>query len=184
MSQISQFKAQMINGGARPNQFMVQIQFPTIVPMGTSGGQAGQKLQFLAKSASLPSSTVADVAVSFRGRPVHFAGERDFQPWSIEVYNDNDFIVRNAFESWVDTIQNSESTNGTQNPNLYQVDMQVLQMDRNDRVVKEYTFKDAWPQEVGMIGLDWEANNQIEIFPVTFQYNYWTSSSSQGSYVA
>jgi hypothetical protein len=51
-------------------------------------------------------------------------------------------------------------------------------MDRNDNIVKEYTFKDAWPMEIGQISLDWEANNSIEIFPVTFQYNYWTSSSS------
>lgn len=180
MAQIAQFKAQMINGGARANQFMVQITFPTIVP---NASLAGQKLQFVAKSASLPAQTITDIGVSFRGRPVHFAGEKEFQPWTIEVYNDNDFVVRNAFESWSDTIQNAESTNGTQNPLLYQVDMQVLQMDRNDQVVKEYTFKDAWPMDVGQIALDWDANNQIEIFPVTFQYNYWTSSSSQGATV-
>jgi hypothetical protein len=123
---------------------------------------------------------VADVPVSFRGRPVHFAGEREFEPWTIEVYNDNDFLVRNAFEAWVDTIQNAESTNGAMSPMLYQVQMQVLQLDRNDQIVKEYTFFDAWPMSIGQIGLDWEANNQIEVFPVTFQYNYWQSSTSEG----
>lgn len=177
MATIASFKSQMIQGGARPNQFQVQISFPTIVP---NAALAGQKLQFLAKAASLPSSSVADVGVSFRGRPVHFAGEREFQPWTIEVYNDNDFTVRNSFESWVDTIQQSTSTSGTQNPLLYQVDMQVLQLDRNDQIVKEYTFKDAWPMDVGQIALDWDANNQIEVFPVTFQYNYWTSSTGTG----
>ena len=172
MADINQFKAQLLQGGARPNQFRVQITFPALIP---NGALAGQKLQFLAKAASLPSSTVADVPVSFRGRPVHFAGEREFQPWTIEVYNDNDFIVRNAFEAWVDTIQNAESTNGTANPLLYQIDMSVTQLSRSERDVKVYNFKDAWPMEVGQISLDWEANNQIEIFPVTFQYNYWTS---------
>lgn len=177
MASIAEFKAQMITGGARPNQFRVQITFPSIVP---NGSLAGSKLQFLAKSSSLPSSTLADVGVMYRGRPVHFAGEREFSPWNIEVYNDNDFVVRNAFEAWVDTIQNAESTNGTLSPLLYQIDMQVQQLDRNDRIVKEYTFHDAWPVDVGQIGLDWEANNQIETFPVTFQYNNWVSASSQG----
>lgn len=178
MADISAFKAQMITGGARANQFRVEISFPAIVP---NGALAGQKLQFLAKSTSLPASTLSDVAVMYRGRPVHFAGEREFAPWSIDVYNDNDFGVRNAFEAWVDSIQNAENTNGIQAPALYQVDMSVIQTDRNDLPVKKYTFKDAWPMEIGTIALDWEQNNQIEIFPVTFQYNYWMSPSGQGA---
>lgn len=180
MAEIAAFKAQMIQGGARANQFMVRISFPPIVP---NGALAGQKLQFLAKSASLPASTVSDVPVMFRGRPVHFAGEREFQPWSIEVYNDNDFVVRNTFEAWVNLIQNASSTNGIQEPADYQIDMQVMQMDRNDNIVKEYSFKDAWPMEVGQISLDWEANNQIEVFPVTFQYNYWVNIPKDSSKV-
>jgi T4-like virus tail tube protein gp19 len=178
MADISAFKAQMIQGGARANQFRVEITFPAIIP---NGALAGQKLQFLAKSSQLPASAVSDVSVMYRGRPVHFAGEREFAPWSIEVYNDNDFLVRNAFEAWIDTIQNSENTNGLQSPALYQVDMAVIQTDRNDLEVKRYTFKDAWPTEVGAISLDWESNNQIETFPVTFQYNFWTSPTSQGA---
>lgn len=181
MASITDFKAQMISGGARPNQFRVQITFPSIVP---NGSIAGTKLQFLAKSSTLPSSSLADVGVMYRGRPIHFAGEREFQPWNISVYNDNDFLVRNAFEAWVDTIQKSTSTNGTVSPLLYQIDMQVQQLDRNDRIVKEYTFYDAWPVDVGQIQLDWDANNQIETFPVTFQYNSWVSASSLGVTVA
>ena len=178
---ISAFKSQMAQSGARPNQFIVQISFPSIIPNATV---AGQKLQFTAKSAQLPASTVADVMVSFRGRPVHFAGEVEFEPWTIEVYNDNDFIIRNAFEAWMDTIAQRDNTSGAMYTGSYQVDMQVLQLDRNDNVVKEYTFHDAWPTNLGSIQLDWDANNQIELFPVTFQYNYWTSASGNGVTVA
>lgn len=177
ISDISAFKAQMIQGGARANQFRVLITLPSIIP---NASVAGQKLEFLAKSSTLPDSTVADVNIMYRGRPVHFSGEREFSPWRIDVYNDNDFIVRNALESWVDTMQNAESTNGATSPSSYQVDMQVQQLDRNDNVVKEYTFRDAWPLNVGEIQLDWGANNEIEVFPVTFQYNYWTSPTSSG----
>ncbi len=177
MADISAFKAQMVQGGARPNQFRVLITIPSIIP---NASIAGQKIEFLAKSSVLPESTVSDLGIMYRGRPVHIAGEREFSPWRVDIYNDNDFIVRNAMEAWVDTIANAESTNGAVNPNMYQIDMQVQQLDRNDNVVKEYTFRDAWPLTVGEISLDWDANNQIEIFPVTFQYNYWTSPTSQG----
>ena len=172
MATIDQFKAQLIQGGQRVNQFRVSITFPNIVP---SAALAGQKLQFLAESAQLPQSSVSDVQVMYRGRPVHFAGEREFEPWSIEEYNDNDFVVRNAFENRINLIQRGDSTNGIQAPGQYQVDMQVIATDRNDRPVKTYTFKDAFPTNVGSIQLDWDANNQIAIFPVTFQYNYWST---------
>lgn len=181
VAHISDFKSQLATSGARSNQFRVQITFPSILP---NAALAGQKLQFLAKSAQLPSSTVGDIQVMYRGRPVHFAGEREFEPWSIEVYNDNDFIVRNAFESWVDTMANSDTTHGAMYTQIYQVDMQVQQLDRNDRIVKEYTFHDAFPLTVGQIQLDWDASNQIEIFPVTFQYNYFTSETGNGVLVA
>ena len=179
MANINEFKTRMTGGGARANQFQISISRP---PMGLLNGSL-DNLRFLAKSASLPASTVADIPVNFRGREVHFAGERSFQPWSIEVYNDIDFSVRNAFESWIDSIQNAESTNGTLNPSSYQVDMTVSQLDRNDQIVKTYTFFDAWPTNIGAIQLDWDANNAIELFQVDFSYNYWTSNSGQGQMI-
>lgn len=172
MPSISDFKAQMIAGGFRPNQFQCSIIFPAAV----GAGNIGQSIQFLAKSSQLPASTVSSVQVSYRGRPVKFAGEREFQPWSIEVYTDTDFAVRDAFEKWIEFMQNSASTGGSLLPSSYQADLQVQALDRNDAVVKTYTFKDAFPTEVGQIALDWESNNQIASFPVTFDYNYFESS--------
>lgn len=177
MANISAFKSQLIQGGLRLNQFRCEITFPAIV---NGGAIAGQRLQFLAKSAQAPSSGLADVVVNYRGRPVHFAGEREFEPWSIEVYTDTDMAVRNAFESWVNMIQRADSTIGTQAPLQYQVDMSVILTDRNDRPVKKYTFKDAYPTNIGSMQVDWDTNNQIAIFPVTFQYNYWTADGVQG----
>jgi hypothetical protein len=163
----------MLAGGARNNQFQCIITFPAVV---TGGAAAGQKISFMAKAASIPEATVADVEVMYRGRPVHFAGERTYAPWTISVYNDNDFIVRNAFEEWVNAISNADSTNGLMNPLSYQADLEVHQMDRNDQVVKKYRFVDAYPQTVDGIQLSWDDNNQIQQYNVTFMYNFWTPS--------
>jgi hypothetical protein len=170
MATISSFKSNMLAGGARSNQFQCIITFPAVV---AAGALASNKVTFMAKSASIPDSTVADIPVMYRGREVHFAGERTFQPWNISVYNDNDFILRNAFEDWVNSISNSSSTNGLMAPLSYQVDMEVHQMDRSDIVVKKYKFVDAYPTNVGEIQLSWDANNQIQEYPVSFAYNYW-----------
>jgi hypothetical protein len=173
MANISSFKANMLAGGARSNQFQCIITFPAAV---TGGALASNKVSFMAKSASIPDSTVADIEVMYRGRAVHFAGERTFQPWNISVYNDNDFALRNAFESWINIISNPDSTNGLMSPLDYQVDMEVHQLDRSDNVVKKYKFVDAYPTNVGEIQLSWDANSQLQEYPVSFSYNYHTTN--------
>lgn len=175
MAEISSFKAQMKAGGARSNSFKCIITPPQGLVAGAA--LAGSKIEFMAKSASLPDATVAPIQVSYRGRPVNFAGERTFSPWTVTLYNDNDFIVRNAFENWVNEISRAESTNGTLAPSEYQVDMEVYQLDRNDVQLKKYIFRDAFPTNVSDIGLSWDANNQIQEYSVTFQYNFWESQT-------
>ena len=172
MATISDFKAQLSGGGARPNQFRVELTFPSFAVQ----GDLGRASQFLAKSAQLPASTVEDITTYFRGRPVHFAGERTFAPWTIAVYNEVNFTVRNSLEIWQDAVLNYDATNGLIAPADYQVDMRVSQLDRNDNVIKVYDFFDAYPTSIGAIALDYETNNQLEQFDVEFVYNYFTTS--------
>lgn len=173
MSTISAFKSQMQGGGARPNQFRVELTFPAFV--GSVASQAGNAVQFLAKSATLPASTLEDITTSYRGRPVHFAGERTFAPWSISVYNDTNFLIRNVMETWSNRILEYTGTNGITRPGDYQVDLWVHQLDRNDNIIKTYRFFDAYPVSVGAITLDYEQNNQIEQFDIEFNYNFFTA---------
>lgn len=176
MANISDFKAQMTGGGARANQFRVELSFPGYVTLGVV---AGQQAQFLTKAAQLPQSTIDPMPVQYRGRAVQFAGERTFAPWTISVYNDTNFNIRNAFESWQSGIQNHGSTNGRVNPRDYQTDMLVHQLDRNGATVKTYKFVDAFPVNVGPIALDYDQVNQIEFFDVEIVYNYFTSNTTE-----
>ena len=178
MANIADFKAQMIGGGARANQFRVDLTFPSFV---TAGAIVGLNAQFLCKSAQLPGSTIENTQILYRGRQVNFAGERSFAPWTISVYNDTTFAVRNAMEKWSDGVMNNAQTNGRVNPRDYQVDLLVHQLDRNGATVKTYKFVDAYPTSIGPIQLDYDTNNQIEIFDVEFTYNYWTSDTTTGS---
>lgn len=174
MANIADFKAQMIGGGARPNQFRVELTFPSFVTLGVV---AGQRAQFLCKAAQLPASTIETLPVLYRGRPVNFAGERTFQPWTVTIYNDTTFGIRNALEQWQSGIQNYNTTNGRTNPTDYQVDLMVHQLDRNGATIKSYKFVDAFPTAISAIGLDYEQQNAIEQFDVEFQYNFFTSDT-------
>lgn len=176
MANISDFKAQMTGGGARPNQFRVELSFPSYV---TAGVVAGQQAQFLCKAAQLPGSTIDVMPVQYRGRVVNFAGERTFAPWSIQVYNDTNFSIRNALEQWSSGIQNHGSTEGRVNPRDYQVDLIVHQLTREGAIAKTYKFVDAMPSAIGPIALDYDQPNAIEIFDVEFTYNYFTSNTTE-----
>ncbi len=174
MANIADFKAQMIGGGARPNQFRVELTFPSYVTLGIV---AGQRAQFLCKAAQLPGSTIENIPVLYRGRPVNFAGERTFQPWTVSIYNDTTFGIRNSLEQWQSGIQNYNSTNGRVNPRDYQVDLNVHQLDRNGAIIKSYKFHDAYPTSISAVGLDFEQQNAIEQFDVEFTYNFFTSNT-------
>jgi hypothetical protein len=178
MANISDFKAQLIGGGARANQFQVQLTFPSFISV---GALVGINAQFLCKAAQLPASTIENMPVFYRGRQVNFAGERTFAPWAVTVYNDTTFTIRNALERWSDGVLNHTQTNGRVNPRDYQVDLTVSQLDRNGAIVKTYRFVDAYPTLIGPIAVDYETNNQIETFEVEFTYNYWTSDTTAGA---
>ena len=178
MANIADFKTQMIGGGARPNQFRVELTFPSFV---TLGAVAGQRAQFLCKAAQLPASTIETIPVLFKGRPVNFAGERTFAPWTVSIYNDTTFGIRNALEQWQSGIQNYDTTLGKVNPTEYQVDLQVHQLDRSGSIIKTYKFIDAFPTSISAIGLDYEQQNAIEQFDVEFQHNYFTSATGASS---
>jgi hypothetical protein len=176
MATISEFKSALIGGGFRPNQFRVILSFPNFIGAGIV---AGQQAQFLCKSSMLPGSDLENIQVSYKGRPVNFAGERTFSPWQISVYADTSFNIRNAFEQWSDGIQNYDSTFGKTTPSQYQVDMNVYALDRSGAIIKTYKFFDAYPVSIGPMGLDFDANNQIATFDVVFQYNYFVSQTGR-----
>lgn len=159
----------MTGGGARANQFKISLIPPVLV---AGSANAGRALEFLCKAAQLPASDISDIEVYYRGRPVHVAGERTFQPWTIAVYNDTDFVIRDAFEAWSHLMVNYNATDGRPTPLEYQVDATVYQLDRNGNTLKSYTFHDMWPTSVSAIELGYDQNQAIEEFQVNLQYNY------------
>lgn len=168
MTTIQAFKSTMAGGGARPNQFRVHLTLPSFVP----DNGATRKATFMISAASLPEQTLGVASVQFRGREVKWAGDRTTSPWTVNVYNDTDFSIRDAFEYWSQGIVENFTNFGRTTAAEYQVTGTIEQLDRNDNVLKTYTFFDMWPIQVGEIALDYGSNDQIETFTCTFDYLY------------
>jgi len=174
---ILDFKAALLGGGARGNQFRVTLNFPGFV---TDGVQAATKAQFLCEAASLPGQSVNVTPVMYKGREVKLAGERRFDNWQITCLNDNDFAIHNAFESWMDNINSKEQNTGLTNPLSYTANLAVAQLDRNGNTMKTYTFTDAWPTVVSPIQLNFGDNDNVERFQVEIAYSYFGTEASSG----
>jgi hypothetical protein len=175
---VAEFRANMIGDGARPNLFSVSLVFPTIV---SNGSAAGQKITFMAKAAQLPGSTVGQVPVYYFGREMKFAGNRTFPDWTLTIINDEDFLIRNSMESWLNAI-NSHSGNvrnaNAANSTGYTVDATVTQYGKAGQELKKYKFVGLFPQDLAPIDLDWGSNDAIEEYAVTFAYQWWESDTT------
>jgi len=173
---ISQFKSQLIGGGARPNLFEVEL---TTLPAGIEW--PADNFRYMCKAAQLPASVIANIDIPFRGRIFKVAGDRTIEPWSITIINDEDFRIRKAMEEWVDFIAKLENNLGATDPNAYMVNAKVFQLGRGsapssqnnagDRnaVLREYEFIDIFPTNVSSIDLSYDSSDTIEEFVVDFQ---------------
>jgi len=174
---ISQFKAAMVGGGARPNLFEVEL---TTLPDGITGWDA-DNFRFMCKAAALPAQNVASIDVPFRGRIFKVAGDRTIDTWTVTVINDEGFLLRTAFEAWSNLIANLDTNLGATSPDAYMRNAKVYQLGRGSTlasrdstgsanvVLKEYEFIDIFPTNVSQIDVSYDSGDTIEEFTVEFQ---------------
>ena len=174
MANINDFKAKLAGGGARPNQYKVVMPFPGFAQV---GGEI-EELAFLCSAAQIPAMTVSKVAVPFRGRNIFLAGDRTFEDWTITVLNDTNFKLRNAFERWMNGINNMTDNEGLTNPVDYQVDAFVDQLDRNGNTIKSYTLRGVFPSSINAIPLDYAAKSDLSETSVTLAFQYFESNTT------
>lgn len=179
---VQEFRSSLLFDGARPSLFDVTMVFPAIVATGGTAvgavGTASQQVTFKAKSSSLPGDSISSIPVQYFGREIKVAGTRSFTDWSFTVINDEDFVIRNAFERWMSGL-NSHVGNlripDFMNSVGYQTDAYVTQYSKEGTLIKQYKMIGCFPTDVSAIDLDWSQGDQIEEFAVTFAYQWWES---------
>ena len=194
---INSFKAKLVGGGARPNLFEVALAFPPDLAGFSESTASGkttptEESRFMVNAAELPASNIGDIPVNFRGRILHVAGDRTFDPWTVTVINNNDWSLRKTMEDWSNMINNRVWDSGVTNPTSYHADAEVFQLARGGAresasgnveraggdqqpVVAGYKFFGIWPSQVSSIALDYGSTDTIEEFQVTFQVEYWSA---------
>ncbi len=203
--QIDDFKARLAGGGARPNLFEVALKFPNFATAGFGAGGAigaaangsvtlNEEARFMIKAAELPASNVGDIPVNFRGRILHVAGDRTFDPWTVTVINNTDWALRAAFENWSNGINDRTLDTAITQPTSYQTTADVYQLSRGTKqgtakpdssikISAAYKFFGLWPSQVSSIALDYGSTDTVEEFQVTFQVERWDADYNGNSAV-
>jgi hypothetical protein len=189
---INDFKTKGLTlGGVRPTLFQVIVNLPT--PLAGVSSNFQEKFAFTCSATSIPASAVSPIEVSYFGRQIKLAGDRTFDNWAVSVMNDEDFIVRNAFEAWSNALNTHVgnrriiSANETTPGASYKADAIVTQFAKGginggagsnssngaDSVIRQYSFVGLFPISVSAMSVDWNATNRIQTFEVQFAYDYW-----------
>lgn len=187
LSSIDRFKNQLLDGGARPSLFDMEIKWPINSPAGGLGaglavvgdeGLAEATLPFHCKISEIPSSQHTPITIKYQGREIKYAGQRTFTNLTVTILNDENFTVRKSLETWLDNI-NTAKTNVSRygaaapTPQGYAGQGTVKQYNKQGDVVRAYSFIDMFPVTLSNIGLSWDNDGQIEEYTCEFAYQYW-----------
>ncbi len=120
------------------------------------------------------------IRVPYFGRTIKLAGDRDYPDWTVSVYNDEDFPVRQMLESWSNEINSVVSNRMSSDvfPTGYKTTASVVQYGKDGTALVGYLFEGLFPVNVDAMSLSWDAVNQIQTFDVTFAYDLWTPDTS------
>lgn len=182
---IEDIKSELTYGGARTSLFKVDITLPQELelaasPTPNSGDkvEVARKFPFLAKSSQIPASTISTQEVPYFGRKIKVAGGRTFEDWTVTVINDEDFTIRHGIEEWMRAIndhrENIRTNLASSQPSSYKGTGVVTQYAK-DRVtpIRKYRFEGLWPNSVSTIDVNWDDDNAIQEFQVTWAYDIW-----------
>ena len=176
----TQFRANMQFDGARPNIFEVQMQFPLIA--GANPQVAMTKFSLMCRSTQIPGSSIGQVPVNFWGREIKLPGNRTFAEWTVTVYNDEDYIIKNQFDRWMNSM-NTHRTNlrvpGALAASGYSTDPVVNHYGKSGNIIQSWKLIGAFPVDIAPIDLDWAQNDTISEFSITLAYQ-WTENIQQG----
>lgn len=167
---IERFKSALNTGGVRPAFFRVQGRIGrTSLP---------DKVGFLVKAASLPSTELGEIVVDYRGRSLKLPGRRTYGDWDITILSDGEFELRNAFERWANDLNSAVGNIATEEHNLNNVlfpNWSLDQLSRTGEPIKTYTMFHCWPKTVSPIEVSYD-NEALAEFTVTLTYSYFLTN--------
>ena len=157
MASIDTFKGQF-SEMARSNRFRV------------TGFGVDSGLEYMAKGAQLPGSTIGVMDVPYQGRVIKMSGDRTFNDFTMTIYNDDSMTLLKDFNAWVNLLNGEETNVGS----TVKRDGKIEQLGRDGSVIATFSITGAIPIDVAAVDLAFDTNDTPSEFSVTLAYDYHT----------
>ena len=177
MNKIEDIK-RVLKGGARATKY--EVRFST--PQGVEQLLELKDMALLAKSTDFPGMQIGQIDVLVQGRKLPIPGDTSYDnQWTVNFYMDNAHKIRKQFIAWMKAIDNFQANTHSGDPAKLFAEMSVVQLDSLEKAVAVYTFKDVWPQNIGVAAIAADSTDQIQEFDVTFSFSSWIVEGTSGS---
>lgn len=189
---ISEFSARLSknNGVAVSNLFMVRI----TPPLALLDQIGSNDLLFFCRAADIPGMNLQTVDYrpnafgAIERRPVALPNE----PLSTIFMVDGNFAIKSFFHRWMQLIvnYNNQNAHATQQDNQlpyefgykedYASTVEVTMLTPADDGTRyTYTYHNAFPMNIGNVGVAWENSAEIMTMPVVFTYDKFLTSGTR-----
>ena len=166
MSNLTSFIGALKDGGARANQYEVRIAGP-----GAAAATIATDFRFLVKATTVPSFTIGEVPLAYRGRQVFVSGDRTYDTWSITVLADQDMNFYKAFAAWSNLIADAGNEATAADGGYYGTGF-VTQQNRKGSTKNGWVLHDIWPQSLSGFDYAWDSNDTVAEYTVDFRFNF------------
>jgi hypothetical protein len=180
-----------LGDGARSTKFDVDIVFanPSLASQ--------SELASVVKTTQFPSKTHQKIDLMYKGRAIPVKGQTKYnQTWTCTFYLSEDHRLKNAFEVWIEAIdqqhnyikgRNVAPTQAAHAAGGYTSNVRLYQRDFNDIAnTAEYVLYNVFPVEVSELEYSADSRGQIQEFTVTFAYSHYelrTVAAPAGNFV-
>lgn len=168
------------SGGSRPNRFKVTV---TGAGGGANGVNATLIPEHLVTATTLPSSVVGAINIPYRGRIYKFPGDRQYDDWSVMIYDDGEGAnsIWYKWHAWSEQFNghvNNIAKDRKQSPRFGSIAVHHLSHhDAGAKPIKTITLQNAWPVAVGAVNLDMAQANQLATFQCQIAFTHYTVSA-------
>ena len=170
---ISDFKAALPYGGARPTLFDFTV---TGAPSAAVVTANLGNMKLYCNVSAIPALTVTPIERIYFGRTVKIPGDMVFADLTTSFINTENYSVRNEIEKWMEFINKTVANKSQSAADFGTGTAKLKQYQKDGTETMIYQFNEIWPTTISEIALSYDTASDIEQFDVTWAYNYYTQA--------
>lgn len=153
---------QVLGYGQRTNKFYITFPAPF------NGSE--DDITYTVMSSSIPGKNIGEVVINFMGLQYFIPGDPNFNTWTVTFRNPTKHAPRKAMELWMaSVVETQTNARGALTDVMKIPELKLL--DENGEVTATFQLIECFPTSIGDESIDYEANDTISTFDMTFRFS-------------